>query len=65
MGLGQTVLPVIHAHVTIDVEEADRGTALGYALVGQRATKLGGSSVPRQASQFAPQRLDFGSPIQS
>ncbi|HYT61506.1 MAG TPA: hypothetical protein VEL06_15120 [Haliangiales bacterium] len=39
---------------TIDVEKADGSTALGHPFLSQSATKPGGSSVRRQASQFAP-----------
>lgn len=63
--LGQTVFSVIHTHVAIHVEEADGGSALGHATFCHSAAKLGGPTVRRQASQFAPERLDFGSPIQS
>ena len=64
MGLGQGVLPVINPHVAVGVEETQSRSAQGDPLLGQGLAELGGASGGRQASQFAPQRFDFGRPVQ-
>ena len=65
VGLGQRVLAMVNPHVTVNVEETQRLAARGDPLLGQSLAELGGASGGGQTSQFAPQRFDFGRPIQS
>ncbi len=54
MRLWQAIFAVVNADMTIHVEKAQDGTAMGHALLGQSTTELGGPSVCGQASQLAP-----------
>ena len=65
VGLGQGMLAVINPHVTVGIEKAQSLASQGNSLLGQGLTKLRRTSHSRQAGQLAPQRFDFGRPIQT
>ncbi len=65
VSLRQRMLAVVHAHVTVHVEEAERGASCGDAALGERAAELGGATEGRQAGELPAQGLDLGRSVQA
>jgi len=59
------MLPVIHAHVAVDVEEAQGRAVDVDAALGERAAEGGGTAGGGKTRELAAQRLDLGRAIQA
>lgn len=65
VSFGQTVLAMISAHMAVDVEESHRLATPLNAVLGQGLAELGGAFEEGQPREFAPERFNFRSPIDS
>ncbi len=59
------MLAVINSHVTVDIEKAEGLAMRGDSLLGQRRSKLRGTSGGSKPSQLAAQRFNFRRAVQS
>ncbi len=57
--LRQRAVPVIHADMAVDVQEAHRVAAIGHPQLGEPTTELDGATESRETGELAEQGLDL------